>query len=641
MDNNVLASLTVCKQQHRRRLIKKKHRRRHLLSIRRILLDTTYPNLFIKPLHNKDIPVDDNLKLTSLPTFITEEQNEHSSDGILDLCANEESFDDLSERNVDEEVYYDLDELNIDEQVSDVLDESFNLATSTFPEPDLILHGSTKITKNEYFEELFLKRSICTTCNQNLNHHNDNIKCNLTEEKFHADIYDIDVNIAFYQLIDRLWPEIIEYKQQLASNSSSEYNDIPLNALYRNMISCLAYGVDFVSLIFHLDGISLCKSSKLTMWLLSGIFIELPPHLRYRRHNMILLSIWIGYTEPKSSEHIGGRGGKRQYYSENHIRLRDERRYELESIKAVKTSSNVHGHLGRSILHDLLDVPLPHSIIVDYLHVSLLRHTKSIVKQIYKNLSPLQRTKLDTCLRSQKFPHFFNRKLRAVCDFSFIKASELKNLLLYALLPLLINFLPAEQLAHLALYVTSIRIDFALRNRASSNYSSSLQIIDGPLDKVNLTSSMIHDVTQCHLMTCSCDKPEQCIRVYRRCMIDKRIYHSLIYSRRNSTVSFFIQYNRNQDDSNFGKIRYFFTSNNETFAVIEHHEIKNKFSQFFNLTSYYDLLRKSIDSFFYVLYSKAFSLHYVPITSIRNHCIIFEMTDYIIVTPISVYGEHD
>ncbi|CAF3920032.1 unnamed protein product [Rotaria sordida] len=138
MDNNVLASLTVCKQQHRRRLIKKKHRRRHLLSIRRILLDTTYPNLFIKPLHNKDIPVDDNLKLTSLPTFITEEQNEHSSDGILDLCANEESFDDLSERNVDEEVYYDLDELNIDEQASDVLDESFNLATSTFPEPDLI-----------------------------------------------------------------------------------------------------------------------------------------------------------------------------------------------------------------------------------------------------------------------------------------------------------------------------------------------------------------------------------------------------------------------------------------------------------------------------------------------------------------------
>ncbi|CAF3935462.1 unnamed protein product, partial [Rotaria sp. Silwood1] len=191
MDNSVLASLAVYKQQRRRRLIKKKHKRRHLLNIRRILLDTTYPNLFIRSFHNEDIPVDDNLKLTSSSAFITEEQNEHSSDGTLDLCANEESRDD-----------------------------------------------------------------------QDLNHHNGNVKCNLKEEKFHADIYDIDVDIIFYQLIDRLWPEIIEYKQQLASNSSNEYNDIPLNALYRNMISRLAYGVDFVSLILHVDGVSLCKSSK-------------------------------------------------------------------------------------------------------------------------------------------------------------------------------------------------------------------------------------------------------------------------------------------------------------------------------------------------------------------------------------------
>ncbi|CAF3961478.1 unnamed protein product [Rotaria sp. Silwood1] len=116
MDNSVLASLAVYKQQRRRRLIKKKHKRRHLLNIRRILLDTTYPNLFIRSFHNEDIPVDDNLKLTSSSAFITEEQNEHSSDGTLDLCANEESRDDVSKRKVDEKLYYDLDELIIDEK---------------------------------------------------------------------------------------------------------------------------------------------------------------------------------------------------------------------------------------------------------------------------------------------------------------------------------------------------------------------------------------------------------------------------------------------------------------------------------------------------------------------------------------------
>ena len=125
---------------------------------------------------------------------------------------------------------------------------------------------------------------------------------------------------------------------------------------------------------------------------------------------------FIGHTEYYCcfycyihGKHIGDRGSKRQHYNENHIRLRDEINYELESIKALKTSNNIYDHLGRSMLHDLLDVPLPHSIIVDYLHVSLLRHIRSIVQQIYTKLSPSQRIKFDTSLRSQRFPHFFNR----------------------------------------------------------------------------------------------------------------------------------------------------------------------------------------------------------------------------------------
>ena len=123
--------------------------------------------------------------------------------------------------------------------------------------------------------------------------------------------------------------------------------------------------------------------------------------------------------------HVGGRdgrrGGKRQYYYDNDTHLRDIKSYESESIEAAETSSKVFGHLGRSILHDLLDIPLPYSIITDYLHVSLLRHTRGIVKQIYASLSPFQRTEFDAGLRAQQFPHIFNRKLRPVCNLSFIK----------------------------------------------------------------------------------------------------------------------------------------------------------------------------------------------------------------------------
>ena len=35
------------------------------------------------------------------------------------------------------------------------------------------------------------------------------------------------------------------------------------------------------------------------MWLFSGSFVELPPIFRYRRYNMLLMSIWVAYVEPK------------------------------------------------------------------------------------------------------------------------------------------------------------------------------------------------------------------------------------------------------------------------------------------------------------------------------------------------------
>lgn len=122
--------------------------------------------------------------------------------------------------------------------------------------------------------------------------------CTLNEKRFHADIYEIDIKLAFSQIIDRLYRDIIQYKQEIASQAMKEYNDIPFNSLYQNMISRLTIDTNFISLILHIDGVSLSKSTKLMLWLLSGVFIELPPHLRYQRSNMILLSIWIGYQEP-------------------------------------------------------------------------------------------------------------------------------------------------------------------------------------------------------------------------------------------------------------------------------------------------------------------------------------------------------
>ncbi|CAF4124951.1 unnamed protein product [Adineta steineri] len=113
---------------------------------------------------------------------------------------------------------------------------------------------------------------------------------------------------------------------------------------------------------------------------------------------------------------------------------------------------------GTSILKDILDTKLPQGIIIDYQHVSLLRHTKTLLYQVYKQFSPSQRQLFDIKLKQQCFPHFFNRRMKTCKDLSFMKAVELRNVLIYGLLPLSYEFINYEQLAHMSLFICAIRL---------------------------------------------------------------------------------------------------------------------------------------------------------------------------------------
>ncbi|CAF1218120.1 unnamed protein product [Adineta steineri] len=113
---------------------------------------------------------------------------------------------------------------------------------------------------------------------------------------------------------------------------------------------------------------------------------------------------------------------------------------------------------GTSILKDILDTKLPQGIIIDYQHVSLLRHTKTLLYQVYKQFNPSQRQLFDIKLKQQCFPHFFNRRMKTCKDLSFMKAVELRNVLIYGLLPLSYEFINHEQLAHMSLFICAIRL---------------------------------------------------------------------------------------------------------------------------------------------------------------------------------------
>ncbi|CAF4887806.1 unnamed protein product, partial [Rotaria magnacalcarata] len=479
------------------------------------------------------------------------------------------------------------------------------------------------------------------------------------------------------------------------------------------------------------------------MWLFSGSIVELPPICRYRRYNMILMSIWVAYTEPKPdlwlrpiisqiqslkmqdiviNENINYRlkiygitgdcpalklilnfishngyyccwlcyvpgehiGSKRQYKIELPMIMRNKSAYEDESNLAEENNINVYGHLGVSVLSPILDIPLPDAVIIDYLHVTLLGHGKALISNLYYTLKPIHRLEVDNRLKRQNFPHYFNRKMRPISNFGFVKATEIKNILFYGLLPIFQLYLPIEKFSHLALFVCFTRllhaeskfgsntsniahdlfqhfyhdhdeyycglqnlvlhlhthfktmynnhgalsnigcfgqedligsigsnhhgtryygelithyynIDFSLHNKPTKT-----KAIIEKIDLVNDAVDKYHDI---HAQLCDCEQLHKCFNIYRRFIIKDRMFHSLMYNKRGKSVSYFIQYSIDQRHYYFGTIEYFFflLSKEKSYAVVNLYPVKEKYSDYFRLSKYYHLLKKPLDSFFFVL----------------------------------------
>lgn len=80
-----------------------------------------------------------------------------------------------------------------------------------------------------------------------------------------------------------------------------EKDDDAIDIVFSEAYQCLLKNHEpktLISLVLHSDGVSVTRSTKLKMWLLSGVIIEIPPRLRNHRHNMVPISIWVSYVEP-------------------------------------------------------------------------------------------------------------------------------------------------------------------------------------------------------------------------------------------------------------------------------------------------------------------------------------------------------
>ncbi|CAM4744206.1 unnamed protein product [Rotaria magnacalcarata] len=390
------------------------------------------------------------------------------------------------------------------------------------PIPNTLPNSMNQLLLTLGVKNYFTKRVICSICGIDLDaKSNKCLSCANFDKSNIIFVYDTHFANILTLIITRLFKYVQDYKEKIlknADNDNNEVHDIPFASTYRELLR--KYKNNFISLLFHVDGINLCKSTKLKMWLFSSSIIELPPIIRYRRINMPLISVWIARQEPdmklwlassvqmlKSLKKNGitienqfttfnvlyygvigdcpalrlilnfiGHGGyyccfycytkghhvqecrKRQYSYTEMLNIRDPQSFGRNAEVAEARGLNVYGHIGKSILSDILDVPLPISVLCDYQHVSLLRHFRDVVKALSRSLLPKVRKTIDQKLRTQTFPHFFNRRMRGIEDFSFIKASELRNLLLYGFLPNFYNVLPIDQMAHISLFICGVRL---------------------------------------------------------------------------------------------------------------------------------------------------------------------------------------
>ncbi|CAF5175280.1 unnamed protein product [Rotaria magnacalcarata] len=78
--------------------------------------------------------------------------------------------------------------------------------------------------------------------------------------------------------------------------------------------------------------------------------------------------------------------------------------------------------------------------------------------EIYRRLSPVIRATIDIALSQQSFPHFFHRRMKSFKDLSFIKATEIRNILFYGFLPIFHQHLQHDYLGHFALYICAMRL---------------------------------------------------------------------------------------------------------------------------------------------------------------------------------------
>ena len=239
----------------------------------------------------------------SLTNSDTSEASDDEQDQHFDLGTNDErlhSYTNMKTFDVCKQFIH----LIRDSQVSKSQTEKFlRFIKNILPTPNSFPNTMKDLLAKVEVKTCFEKRVMCSLCGRQLNMKKQKCtSCVNFEKKNLVFIYDTHFADILSSVVTRLSNDIKVYKERIYANDYTSNDgtfDIPFASTYQELLK--THKKNFISLLLHLDGIGLCKSTKLKMWMFSSSIIELPPKIRYRRQNMPLISVWVSCTEPKIS----------------------------------------------------------------------------------------------------------------------------------------------------------------------------------------------------------------------------------------------------------------------------------------------------------------------------------------------------
>ncbi|CAF4259212.1 unnamed protein product, partial [Rotaria sordida] len=146
--------------------------------------------------------------------------------------------------------------------------------------------------------DYFKKRKICILCEKKL--HKSQVSCNecsKKDKKYIARIFDTDIYALLSNIVSRHYSDIDEYKKLILNPDPQTTYDIPLGKVYQHLLRQHP-NENSLTLLLHVNRISVVKSTNLKLWICDANLIELPSIYRNLRSNMFLVSMYIGYSEP-------------------------------------------------------------------------------------------------------------------------------------------------------------------------------------------------------------------------------------------------------------------------------------------------------------------------------------------------------